>query len=33
VAAIIDRLSFHARIIETGTDSYRLRATRAKRTR
>jgi DNA replication protein DnaC len=29
VAAIIDRLTFHAHIIETGTESYRLRATRA----
>jgi DNA replication protein DnaC len=27
-AAIIDRLTFNATIIETGTDSYRLRATR-----
>ncbi len=31
VAAIIDRLTFNATIIETGTDSYRLRATKAKR--
>lgn len=29
VAAIVDRLTFHAHIIETGTESYRLRATRA----
>jgi DNA replication protein DnaC len=29
VAAIVDRLTFHATIIETGTESYRLRATRA----
>jgi DNA replication protein DnaC len=27
-AAVVDRLTFHAHIIETGTDSYRLRATR-----
>lgn len=33
VAAIIDRLTFHAHIIETGSDSYRLRATKAKRSR
>ncbi len=30
VAAIIDRLTFNATIIETGSDSYRLRATKAK---
>ena len=28
-AAIVDRLTFNALIIETGTDSYRLRATRS----
>jgi DNA replication protein DnaC len=31
VAAIVDRLTFNAHIIETGTDSFRLRSTRAKR--
>ena len=31
VAAIIDRLTFNAHIIETGSDSYRLRSTKAKR--
>ena len=31
VAAIIDRLTFNATIVETGSDSYRLRATKAKR--
>jgi DNA replication protein DnaC len=31
VAAIVDRLTFRAHIIETGTDSYRLRSTRARR--
>ena len=31
-AAVVDRLTFHAHIIETGTDSYRLRAARAKKT-
>jgi DNA replication protein DnaC len=31
-AAVVDRLTFHAHIIETGTTSYRLRATRAART-
>ena len=29
VAAIVDRRTFHAHIIETGTESYRLRTTRA----
>jgi len=29
-AAVVDRLTFRAQIIETGTDSYRLRASRAK---
>jgi hypothetical protein len=29
IAAIVDRLTFHAHIIETGTESYRLRTTRA----
>jgi DNA replication protein DnaC len=28
-AAVVDRLTFHAHIIQTGTDSYRLRASRA----
>ena len=28
VAAIVDRLTFNAHIIETGTDSFRLRSTR-----
>jgi DNA replication protein DnaC len=31
VAAIIDRLTFNAHIIETGTDSYRLRTTKTSR--
>jgi DNA replication protein DnaC len=30
-AAIVDRLTFNALIIETGTQSYRLRATRARK--
>jgi hypothetical protein len=30
-AAIVDRLTFGGNIIETGTDSYRLAATRAPR--
>jgi DNA replication protein DnaC len=33
VAAIVDRITFHAQIIETGTESYRLRSTRAGRGR
>ena len=33
VAAIVDRLTFHAHIIETGTESYRLRTTRAAKPR
>ncbi|MEJ7716074.1 MAG: IS21-like element helper ATPase IstB [Thermoleophilaceae bacterium] len=32
-AAIVDRLTFRAHIIATGTDSYRLRATRAAKNR
>jgi len=31
-AAVVDRLTFRAHIIQTGTDSYRLRATRAAKT-
>jgi DNA replication protein DnaC len=27
-AAVVDRLTFHAHIIQTGTDSYRLRTSR-----
>ena len=30
VAAIVDRVTFNAHILETGTDSYRLRSTRAR---
>lgn len=30
-AAVVDRLTFHAHIIETGTDSYRLRTSRARK--
>jgi DNA replication protein DnaC len=33
VAAIVDRLTFHAHIIEIGTESYRLRVTRARKGR
>jgi DNA replication protein DnaC len=32
VAAVIDRVTFNAHIIETGTESYRLRVTRQRRT-
>ena len=31
VAAIVDRLTFSAHIIETGTESFRLMATRSRR--
>lgn len=31
VAAIVDRVTFNAHILETGTDSYRLRTTKANR--
>jgi hypothetical protein len=30
-AAVVDRLTFRAHIVETGTDSYRLRTARAKK--
>jgi DNA replication protein DnaC len=30
-AAVVDRLTFNAHILETGTDSYRLRSTRTKK--
>jgi hypothetical protein len=33
MVAIVDRVTFHAHIIETGTDSYRLRVTQASRSR
>jgi DNA replication protein DnaC len=33
VAAIVDRVTFNGHIIETGTESYRLRATRARKVR
>jgi DNA replication protein DnaC len=33
VAAIVDRVTFNGHIIETGSQSYRLRSTRAKRAR
>jgi hypothetical protein len=31
VAAIVDRVTFNAHIIETGTESYRLKTTKAAR--
>jgi hypothetical protein len=33
VAAIVDRVTFNGHIVETGSESYRLATTRAKRTR
>jgi DNA replication protein DnaC len=30
-AAVVDRLTFHAHIIQTGADSYRLRTSRARK--
>jgi hypothetical protein len=33
VAAIVDRMTFNGHIIETGSQSYRLASTRAKRTK
>jgi DNA replication protein DnaC len=30
-AAIVDRLTFNALIVETGSESYRLRATRSRK--
>lgn len=33
VAAVVDRMTFRAQIIETGTESFRLRATRARPSR
>ena len=33
VAAVIDRVTFNAHIVETGTDSYRHRTSRTRRTR
>jgi hypothetical protein len=30
VAAIVDRVTFNAHILETGTNSYRLRTTRTR---
>jgi DNA replication protein DnaC len=33
VAAVVDRLTFNAHILETGTVSYRLRSTRAAKAR
>jgi hypothetical protein len=31
IASIIDRLTFHAHMIETGSESYRLKSTQARR--
>jgi len=31
VAAIVDRVTFNAHIIETGTESFRLRSTQSRR--
>jgi DNA replication protein DnaC len=33
VAAIVDRITFNAHILETGTDSYRLRTSKTRRTK
>ena len=33
VAAIVDRVTFNAHILETGTQSYRLRTSKTNRTR
>jgi hypothetical protein len=33
VAAIVDRVTFNGHIIETGSESFRLASTRAKRTK
>jgi hypothetical protein len=32
-AAVVDRLTFRAHIVETGTESYRLRLSRANKAR
>ena len=33
VAAIVDRITFNAHILETGTQSYRLRTSKTRRTK